>query len=41
MSETKVIIGCSKTVDQVIIVQKAKKKNCKFLVDLDIVKEGL
>jgi hypothetical protein len=37
MSETKVIIGCSKTVDQVIIVQKAKNKK----VDLDIVKEGL
>jgi hypothetical protein len=41
MSEDKLIIGSSNTVDQAIIVQKAKNKKCKLWVDKDIVKEGM
>ncbi len=41
MSDDKVIIGSSKTDDQVIIVQKAKNKECKLWEDKDIVKEGI
>jgi hypothetical protein len=40
MSEDKVIIGSSKTVDQVI-VQKAKNKKYKLCVDEDIAKKGM
>jgi hypothetical protein len=41
MSDDKVIIGSSKTDDQVIIIQKAKNEKDKLWVDKDIVKVGL
>jgi hypothetical protein len=41
MREDKAITGSSKTVDQVIIVQKAKNKKYKLWVDEDTVKEGM
>jgi hypothetical protein len=40
MAEDKVVIGSSKTVDQVI-VQQARNKKYKLWEDEDIVKEGI
>jgi hypothetical protein len=40
MAEDRVVIGSSKTVDQVI-VQQAKNKKYKLWEDEDIVKEGI
>jgi hypothetical protein len=40
MGEDKVVIGSSKTVDQVI-VRQAKNKRYKLWEDEDIVKEGI